>query len=1397
MTTSTRLTLAILILSFLATPALATPPAKVPEALKPWTDWVLHGHEDEHLCTPDYNNDESLRCDWPSRLELTITENGGIFRQEWQVDSERWLQLPGAAPHWPAAVKIDGQPASVITRQGSAGVWVKPGHHQLRGNFSWPTIPVALAVPPHTGLIDLTLRGKPVANPNLDADGRLWLQGTTLGEAKQENRLTLQVFRLIDDQIPTRVVTNLELDVAGTAREIVLGPIFPTTTFSPVELQSPLPARVEAEGRLRVQVRPGHWNLTITARHHTPVTELAFTKPPDGFWPDEQIWSFAAQNNLRTVEIEGVTAIDPQQTSMPEKWRQYPAYRLTAGESMRFKAIRRGDPQPAPDQLNLTRNLWLRFDGSGYTIQDTITGKKTTDWRLEANPPLQLGRVAVDGSEQFITKRPGSPRMGVELRQGNLNLVADSLCLGNISKLAATGWAQDFQQVKATLMLPPGWRLIHAAGVDNAPATWINRWTLLDLFIVLIFTLAVGHLYQKPLAAIALLTLVLTWHEPQAPRWIWPVLLTGFALLKHLPEGTFRKVVKGGQLLALLALVVIAVPFAVGQLRVGIFPQLEKPWQTMTKAVERGVPLPQPLATVANAPEAPDQQSAEMQLDGSVSSGKMMMAKKAERSAVAVSSLGGLGSAPDYQAGRVEQYDPKMQLQTGPGLPTWQWNTVAMSWAGPVRADQQITLLLLGPAANLALAVARVLLLILLPLGLLHIKYRRGAGVDLSATRGLLIFGLLLAVLFQPATARATDFPSPELLTELQNRLLEKDQCFPDCVALENLVINLTPDQLALELTISAATSVAAPLPGDARYWLPGQARLDGRPAPALLRSGDTLWLKVPAGRHHLQLQGKLPGVCTIQLPLPLKPQHLAVKALGWTVEGINPDGAADNQLQFQRLQDNKQGGRWGLETGVLPPFLLVERTILLGLTWKVETRVSRLSPGGAAVVLELPLLPGESVTTEGVHSANGKVQLNLAADQNSLAWESFLNRTEQLTLHHAQSDSWTEIWRVEVSPIFHLEYTGIPVILHQQGDHWYPTWHPWPGEEVKLSISKPEGVGGQTLTIDKSTLRLNPGRRATDTTLTLNLRSSQGGQHTIIIPPTAELQETTINGVVQPIRQEGYNVPLPIIPGSQEIILKWREPTGIASFQKTPEVNLGIPSVNSHLELTLPENRWPLLVGGPRLGPAILFWSVLLIMTLAAFGLSRSGLTPLKFHQWLLLGIGMSQSNIYGALLVVAWLIAIDRRGKAKSAMNHDHFNAMQCGVILLTLLALAALIGAISRGLLGHPDMNIVGNGSNSNLLRWYQDNGNATLPRAWLLSIPLYVYRLAMLAWALWIAFALLSIIKWGWENFSKPVLWYKPERRAKADKGVTTPDQAGAPPAEAEPVDLSQEVKVEKD
>ena len=307
--------------------------------------------------------------------------------------------------------------------------------------------------------MSLTVNNEKIAFPNLDASGRLWLKRLPT-EEKIENRLKIESFRLIDDSIPSRVLLYFTLDVAGSAREITLGPLYDPEKFTPLSLDSPLPAKLEQDARMLVQVRPGRYSLSLNLRHTGPLHELSFRPPEDGFWPQQEIWSYRAQPDLRLVEIEGVPSIDPLQTSVPKDWQNYPAYRLLPGDTMRFKEIKRGDPQPAPDQLTLNRSLWLRFDGSGYTIQDTIKGKKNTNWRLEIDPAINLGRVAVDGSEQFITQRKGSDKAGVELRNGVLNLTADSVYQGKIAVLPATGWDHDFQQVKGRLYLPPGWKLL-------------------------------------------------------------------------------------------------------------------------------------------------------------------------------------------------------------------------------------------------------------------------------------------------------------------------------------------------------------------------------------------------------------------------------------------------------------------------------------------------------------------------------------------------------------------------------------------------------------------------------------------------------------------------------------------------------------------------------------------------------------------------------------------------------------------------------------------------------------------------------------------------------------------------------------------------------------------------
>jgi len=566
------------------------------------------------------------------------------------------------------------------------------------------------------------------------------------------------------------------------------------------------------------------------------------------------------------------------------------------------------------------------------------------------------------------------------------------------------------------------------------------------------------------------------------------------------------------------------------------------------------------------------------------------------------------------------------------------------------------------------------------------------------------------------------------------------------------------------------------PLPsggiGDAAGFVPDAIAVDGKPAEAVRRDGaGRLWLRLTPGSHSIVLTGALPPRANVEIPLPLRPQRVELIGAprGWTLLGLDAAGRVPGALQLVRdavaTGDGPRDAQ-PLEPSAIPPFVTVERTLALGLSWRVETAVRRVAPPEGSVVLEVPLLPGESVTTVGVPVQNGRALVTLGPGDTSASWVSVLAVTPAIALEAPRDVAWTEVWRLDPSPIWHATAEGIPAVDAPSEGTRLREWRPWPGEKLALAIERPAGAGGETLTIDRSTLRIEPGPRATDATLSLGLRSSQGGQHFVTLPEGAELTAMTVDVDEQPLRQEGLRVAIPLSPGQHGVTLRWREPRGIRALFRGSQVDLGVPSVNAHTELVVPGGRWVLFAGGPTLGPSVLFWSALLIVAGLAVLLGRIPWTPLRTRHWLALGVGLTQAPLPASALVAVWLLALGWRGRmpeAERTRSPVGFDLLQVTLALLTLMALGALFFAIQTGLLGSPDMKIAGNGSTSDLLRWYQDRAGATLPRPWLLSLSLWFYRGAMLVWALWVAQALVGWLRWGWEQWSQGGYWLR--RRPK--------------------------------
>ena len=240
-------------------------------------------------------------------------------------------------------------------------------------------------------------------------------------------------------------------------------------------------------------------------------------------------------------------------------------------------------------------------------------------------------------------------------------------------------------------------------------------------------------------------------------------------------------------------------------------------------------------------------------------------------------------------------------------------------------------------------------------------------------------------------------------------------------------------------------------------------------------------------------------------------------------------------------------------------------------------------------------------------------------------------------------------------------------------------------------------------------------------------------------------------------LKPQDGELTIPLTPGAQSVEIQWQDNQGIGPRFDSASIDLSVESINHEVEIKLGADRWTLFAFGPRLGPAVRFWSLFAILIAVALVLSRVSQTPLTTVQWLLLAIGLSQVPVPLAAIVVLWLVALGVRERHGAELKHYRFNLAQVAIVLLTIAATLVLVEAIRQGLLGNPDMHVAGNGSSSHQLLWYADRIMHETPSVTVLSVPILVYRLLMLAWASWLALAVVSWFRWAWNCLGAGGLW----------------------------------------
>lgn len=1353
---------------------------KIPPQLESWVPWILDGHP-ERLCAVD--GDIAL-CAWPGNLSISLSERGGDFVYRVVVDNRSEIALPGDRDIFPQSVSgaqggLEKQ-FPVMFNGTHPYVVLNPGQYLLKGRFSWEAMPESLRIPDDVALVQIKKGETRLPTARVLRQGEILLND---GDDAGQNYTDLQIFRRFVDGNPLRLTTLIHLRVSGKASEITLGKVLPEES-TPYSITSSLTARLLPDNSLQVVTRPGEYDITVEALYPNLPKTFTLSQPKNNIWPKHELWSWKGSEQFRSVILGGVEPASTEGTRMPPEWQDGTIYHFKGDQSATFEETRRGVIPDLPSRLNLSRNMWLTQDGSRVVSQDMLSGALGDDVRMNVSSETALHRVESQGRAQLITKDPKSGASGVEVRDQNFSIQAETSQPFIRKTLTASGWEKNVESLGVTLHVPNGWEVLHVKGPDVVSATWVSKWNLLDVFLIALVTIIAWKFGALFLGGIALLTLLVTYQEPGSAQYIWFHLFAGIALIRFVTHDKLRKLGKIYFVLTLCVLIVYIAAFSFDHIHHFIFPTLNRPrislglFEGVLKMVESGWSWPLVILLGWITFEALVSKRILHRLGGVVlllifvsfsvniasqsprtsrsDNVRMPAAPEVMKKMAVQEDYMSLSDAevskmeqkvPHYGSYEILDTEPGRAPQTGIGLPAWTGNMIVLSWTSPVSKDETFSIVTLNPFMSALFALLKTVLLILF--GTWFVKFLRKEVMLASL--------ILISFCLSPSISFADDFPSKEILSELEARLF-KDDCRENCVTWNELSVSVKGNAIELKGTVSSRGTTALTLPGPVKEFVPEKVILNNEETAALRRDEDGfLRIRLSEGAHSFAMLGTLDTNAALGLQFPMQPMHVSVEANGWTVNGVSDTGSIDSMIQL--IPEKKDTVR---EDRELPNWYAVTRIFDLGVRWTIQTKVTRIGDLGRGALVRVPLVEGESVTSQDTTVRNKIAEIAFNPTESEKVYESTFEERSSFQLKASTAENRvTESWQVRCSSVWRCSVEGIPAVSRNVGGKTGWKWEPYPNESVKLSVIRPDAIQGGNLAFTKIRHVVIPGNRITRGELYIDTRATESRNEKITLPDGSTLTEVTIRNTAVPIKQEGTALSIPFPLGEGQTVVRYELTTPLRMFFKAPHIEVPGALANVETVIRIPQDRWLWWVGGSGQGPRVLFWSHIIGILLLSVVLARYSGTPLSGAQWFLLSFTISVLPMEALAIPILFLILLRVRKDNKIA-NPKLFNFFQVALGLLAILSISVLLNAIRLGLLFQPGVEVIGGYSEQ--LSWYVDYTAQHLLEPFVISASLFTWRAVMLAWSLWLVFAVIRWARWGFECFSTGGVWKAKEELA---------------------------------
>ena len=1374
----------------------ATNDVYIPESLEPWVDWVLD--DNPHFACPVRATDGvRLNCIWVRETNIDVLRGetfGAKFELKVHAFAESTLQLPFSETFKPQNVTLNGREIALGGGNSAPEVLVPVGSHTLVGDLVWTeeSEPRYLEIS-RSGIVRLSIEGERVEHPSLQGGGsRLWFSNEftdTPTTTTTPDTESVRVFRHLIDDIPQTLTTYIRVTVTGNPRTLDFGKVI-SDQYEIINLSSRWPAILSSDGNLVVQVAPGSNDIQINARATDQLSSFRYEKI-SSFWPELEYWGIRPMHHLRIIRMDGARRTDLSQVNAPSPMRQSTGFVLTENDELMLLEEQRGSTQPYSSMFGISRDIWLNFKGDFYTVADSIRADVASAQQVASSIPL--GEVRVNGNARLIVYDDSSEERttSVYLRPED-NYLASVSRVSRAEPLPPNTWSVEAGSLNARLHLPPGWMMLWSNGVDEVEGSWLSKWGIWDVFIVLLLLCLVWGLGGWKWTAIVAGTVLISYQLDNAPTFGWVVLAGMCYAMKAIKHVKLNQIVNVSFWVVFFVVAAASVFHATISMRNALHPQLAAQSPTFEKSIVsslartrysaeeieqlgisslsdffRKIPehfnstTPQASTSFATGDEL---------MEETYSTGTYMpktdpaalISRPTELYAQAPRTMlsASLGESLGLSVAEPREYDPTLPIaiQTGPGRPSWQWQTVTLNWEGPVAQDQKMNLVLMGPWFTRLLYVFSAAATLLVLTYFLYLKvpcikdwFKR----VLPGTSGVasLIF---VAMLFNPQDVHA-DIPDADLLKELESRLLALPDCLNECAYLEEANVTLTDGVLTIGMKIHAEDRVAIPLPSENNTWNLVDVRQGANQLP-LLRERSKLYTLLYEGVHDIILTANVAGLYQFDITFELIPGHLAVDAPDWRIEGLIRGQVGDRKLTFYREDTEPIVSTTDTTTNFTPieitPYVSVLRQIDLTYEPTIITRVDRVAPYSKEFTVRIPLLPNEQVTTAGLSVEDEHMVVTLKANQGRIMWESKLQADSTITLSAPSIAERTERWSIVGSDFWSYDYEGVVPI--DEGDN-HTMFVPRSNEVLQINVQQTQPVPGESMTISSVYALHTVDSQSTTTDLALLIIASQPGYMEITLPEDASIESIVFAGDFQSLPTNNV-VLLPVQPGNHHYELKWKTDRGASLAYSPPTASFSLPAVNTTTDVQLPEKRWILWLAGSSLGSTVAFWSVLVGVVLAAVVISKVPRLALSTRDAVILAAGASLVDLKMLVYVGIWFLAIWFKSRTKEEITRPWLYRLgQLVLSGITLLVLYVLVSTIVAALTNDPNMYIVSTDHNNTWFTWFSDEIDSTVPSPWILSVPMWVYFVLILAWVMWLVFTLLQWMRTWWESLKTPVLW----------------------------------------